>query len=656
VLAGGAYWIHRGCLRQRLGKQVLFLVSIEQFMSERTSQKPLSITQPEQTPEMAGPQVSSNYLVHQVEISRPLRRLQRLRGGAARFLLPPQMAPGWHGYGLAVLGVALASGCIALINRFVHISNVSLVYLLVVLLLAAAFGRGPALLASVLAFVAYDFLFIPPLYRFTIYDPTEWLSLSALLATALVLGQLTAALQVRAREARESQQRTATLYALAQLIASTADELFLLDALAHRLVEVFASAGVAASALLLPDEQRYLTLRASAPLEGTAGRLIRLATPEQMAAAKWAFRHGAAVSFPSAPDQVGIHTAMRMLYLPLQSSQQVVGVLGIAGAARIEHLAGNLPVRQPSGALRRVVIRQPDPQVELFQACCDQIALALERAALQQQAIHTEALRESNHLKDVLLGSVTHDLRTPLASIRAAASSLLEPGVTWSEAERHELLEAIDSSGARLDRLVSNLLDLSRLEAGVASPQRDWHLIGEVIAAVLDRLDLAGQLKGRAVQVGLPDELPLVPMDHEQIEQVLTNLIENALKYSPAESLICIHAQVNASSGELEVRVSDQGIGIPASELEAIFTKFYRVKQVRLPWAQQRPPIGTGLGLTICANIIQAHGGRIWAESQPGHGATFIFTLPIPAGGPANGTPDQPLAHEPATAPPEVAT
>ncbi len=605
---------------------------------------------------MAGPQVSSSYLVHQVEISRPLRRLQRWRTLALRFLLPPQMAPGWRGYGLAAVGVALASGCIALINLFVHISNVSLVYLLVVLLLAAAFGRGPALLASVLAFLAYDYLFISPLYRFTIDDPTEWLSLSALLATSLVLGQLTAALQVRAREARESQQRTATLYALAQIIASTTDQAFLLDALAHRLVEIFASAGVAASALLLPDEQRQLALRASAPLEGAAGRVMRMATPEQSAAAKWAFRHGAAASLPSPQSQVDPDTSLRMLYLPLQSSQQLVGVLGIAGSARIERLAGSLPVRQPSGALRRVVVRQPDPQIELFQACCDQIALALERAVLQQQAIHAEALRESNQLKDVLLGSVTHDLRTPLASIRAAASSLLEPGVTWSDSERRELLEAIDSSGARLDRLVSNLLDLSRLEAGVASPQRDWHLISEVIAAVLDRLDLAGQLQGRQVQVELPEELPLVPMDHEQIEQVLTNLIENALKYSPAERPVGVHVQINNPPGELEVRISDQGIGIPAAELEAIFTKFYRVQQVRLPWAQKRPPIGTGLGLTICANIVRAHGGRIWAESQPGQGSTFIFTLPIPADGPANGFYDQPPAHKLTTAPPEVTT
>jgi two-component system sensor histidine kinase KdpD len=214
---------------------------------------------------------------------------------------------------------------------------------------------------------------------------------------------------------------------------------------------------------------------------------------------------------------------------------------------------------------------------------------------------------------------------------------LLEPDVNWSEAEQRELLESITASASRLNRLVRNLLDLSRLEAGISVPQKDWHFIGEVVASVLDRLDLAGLGQDHHMQVQVPDTLPLVPMDHEQIEQVLTNLVENAIKYSPAGSDIRVQAEVKrtpAKGEELEVRVSDQGIGIPAAELEAIFDKFYRVQQVRLPWAKTRPPVGTGLGLAICTNIIHAHGGRIWVESQPGQGATFIFTLPIPAGRP----------------------
>ncbi|HLJ80707.1 MAG TPA: ATP-binding protein, partial [Ktedonobacterales bacterium] len=281
----------------------------------------------------------------------------------------------------------------------------------------------------------------------------------------------------------------------------------------------------------------------------------------------------------------------------------------------------------------------PDPHRELFAAFCDQIALALERTTLQRQAINAEILQESDRLKNALLGSVTHDLRTPLASIKAAASSLLQPEITWSDVSRRELLTAIDTGADRLNRLVSNLLDLSRLEAGVAAPMKDWYLIGDVIATVLDQLDLTGQTVDHRVVVDMSPDVPLVPMDYGQIEQVLTNLVENALKYSPAGSEICIQARTLASA-ELEVCVTDAGIGIPANELDAVFDKFYRVQHVRLPWATERPPIGTGLGLAICRNIIQAHGGRIWAESRPGKGSTFIFTLPIPADGPHGGLPE----------------
>jgi two-component system, OmpR family, sensor histidine kinase KdpD len=282
-----------------------------------------------------------------------------------------------------------------------------------------------------------------------------------------------------------------------------------------------------------------------------------------------------------------------------------------------------------TGATRSGPMTITDPLAELFAAFCGQVALALDRAVLQQQAVHAEALRESDRLKDALLGSVTHDLRTPLASIKAAASSLLDESVALSDADRRDLVESIDVSTDRLNRLVGNLLDLSRLEAGVAQPEKDWYLFDDVVATVLDRLDLAGQLRGRRIDVALLDALPLVLIDHAQLEQVMTNVIENALKYSPADSPVRISAEVITSPRELRVSVEDHGIGIPAFELEAIFGKFYRVQQVRLPWTSMRPPLGTGLGLAICAAIVQAHGGRIWAESELGKGVAFHFTLPL---------------------------
>jgi two-component system sensor histidine kinase KdpD len=591
-------------------------------------------------------------VVHRVTRAPKESFTTSFRALIVRFFLPASRMPGWKGYAAAVLGVALASVLIGLIGRVAQIANISLLYLLVVLWLATAFGWAPAFLASVLAFLAYDFFFIPPFHRLTVDDPAEWLSLFALLITALVLGQLTALVQARARDAKESQHRTATLYALAQLIASTTDQQALLDALVQRVLDVFTPAGVKACALFLPDANKQPIMRAAAT--GTlAATAFPLEQREQSALAAWALTQGSPVgrTLRLQADQ----PEYTVIYVPLQSRREVVGVLGLLGTAEIRSLVSRL-ARMPERSAAPVSARNGrGPETELFEAFGDQIALALERAALQQQAIHAEALRESNHLKDVLLGSVSHELRTPLASIQAAASSLLEPEVIWNKAEQRELLESITTSASRLNRLVSNLLDLSRLEAGVATPQKDWHFIGEIVATVLDRLDLAGQGQDHKMIVDIPDTMPLVPMDHEQIEQVLTNLIENGLKYSPVGSIIRIQANVQGSPQELAVHISDQGIGIPATELEAIFDKFYRVQQVRLPWAKTRPPTGTGLGLAICATIIHAHGGRIWAESQPGKGATFIFTLPIPAGSPEEDLAalEEPPTHQP-SAPPEV--
>lgn len=614
--------------------------------------------QHEQLAEAPAPAGPRGQVVYRVAPAPKASRSRSLRFLLARFLFPASRVPGWKGYVAAVLGVALASGVIGLIGQFIHIANISLIYLLVILWLATAFGWAPAFLAAVLAFLAYDFFFIPPVHHLTVDDPAEWVTLFVFLITALVLGQLTALVQARAREVRESQQRTATLYALAQLVASTSDQQALLDALVQRVLDVFMPAGVRACALFLPDPNKHLVMRAAAmgTLSPTA---FNLEQREQAALGGWALTQASPVGRRTLRlDDAHHQQEYSLIYVPLQSRREVVGVLGFLGMPESRRLVSRLARMSERSTAPLLAQHGCSLETELFEAFCDQIALALERAALQQQAIHAEALHESNRLKDVLLGSVSHELRTPLASIQAAASSLLEPEVTWNPAEQRELLESITTSAGRLNRLVSNLLDLSRLEAGVAVPQKDWHFIGELVAIVLDRLDLAGQGQDHQIQVEIPDTMPLVPMDHEQIEQVLTNLIENALKYSPAGSVIRIQAQVKALPEEgkaLEVRVSDQGIGIPAAELLAIFDKFYRVQQVRLPWTKTRPPAGTGLGLAICANIIHAHGGCIWAESEPGSGATFLFTLPIPAGGALADLPplEESEKYQP-TYPPEV--
>ncbi len=573
-----------------------------------------------------------------------LRPGSRLKSGGAWVKRLQQHELLFHqlgGYSAAALGVALTTFCIGLVRAIVHVENLSMAYLLVVLWLAVFFGRGPAILASLLAFLSYDFFFIPPTGTFLTEDPVQWISLFALLMTALVIGHLTAVVQAHASASLASQQRTERLHTLAQLIAATSDQHTLLQALVQQVVQTFAAAGVSACALLLPDSNARPQMRAMAPSTGRAVDALRVAGAEQGSLVEGVLQHGIAARLPDKSNEQRDQQAEETIfYMPLFSGNSVVGVLGMAGVPAVRCLVPHLFASVEKHPVQAQAGSSSEPEAAFFAAFCGHIALALEQIALRQEAIHAEALRESDRLKNALLGSVTHDLRTPLASIKAATSSLLEPGMIWQENQPRELIATIDASIDRLSHLVRNLLDLSRLEAGVAELEYDWHDIGDLIASVLEQLELAGQLGQRQVVVTLAENMPLALLDHGQIERVLTNLLENALKYSPPDSSIEVQAHVKENPPELEVRISDQGIGIAAQELEAIFEKFYRVQPVRLPWTSSPPALGTGLGLAICRNIIRAHRGRIWAESAPGSGSTFSFVVPIPPDGPEGALPE----------------
>jgi two-component system sensor histidine kinase KdpD len=583
--------------------------------------------------------VRSTHVVRRVQL-QPRDAVPPSWPAVARRQLEARLHAAALGYAGSILGVALVTVAIGLILReHVRITNISMIYLLPVLFLAAVFGRGPAVLASALAFLAFDFFFVPPVHTFQVYDPTEWSSLSLLLVTALVTGQLTATLRARAREAQLRQQETGTLYGLAQLIAAGSDLDTLLRRMAERVVDVFAPVGVEACTILLPGEDGRAVERTCAPPAGQAVAALSLRMQGRAYLVDEVLKHGAPLGpgAPLAPAAADGEDPVAVFYLPLRSGGRIVGALGIAGKPGIRALVatGKLEAHADGGGGG-----SSGSLLSLFAAFRDQISLAVERATLQEAAVHAEALRESDRLKDALLGSVSHDLRTPLAAIKATTSSLLQPGMQWSETERRDLIASIDESVDRLARLVSNLLDLSRLEAGVAAPHKDWHLLGEVVATALDRMELAGQLRDRKVSVEIPPDLPLVLIDHEQIEQVITNLIDNALKYSPVEAQVRLAASVRPEAAELEVRVSDEGVGIPVAELDAVFGKFYRVQRVQLPWAGARPSAGTGLGLAICQAIIRAHDGRIWAESRQGAGTTIVFTLPIPTDWPQGELPE----------------
>jgi two-component system sensor histidine kinase KdpD len=256
-------------------------------------------------------------------------------------------------------------------------------------------------------------------------------------------------------------------------------------------------------------------------------------------------------------------------------------------------------------------------ETRLIQTFASQAALALERARLAQAESRAQVLEESDRLKSAILSSVSHELRTPLSTIKAAASSLRGNDVSWDSPARVELIAAIDDESDHLNMLVGNLLDMSRIEAGVLKPKREWNIIAEIIGGVLARMKhLAGEHK---LEIDVPEDIPLVPVDYVQMEQVFTNLLSNSLKYAPANTVVRVRVRVEGES--IHAQVSNQGPQVPSEHLERIFDKFYRIT------AADRVT-GTGLGLSICKGIIEAHGGRIWAENLP-DGLGFNFTVPL---------------------------
>lgn len=292
----------------------------------------------------------------------------------------------------------------------------------------------------------------------------------------------------------------------------------------------------------------------------------------------------------------------------------------ITPPARLPELI--VPIQAARGALGEIRLWRAAPAISsserrLLQTFASQGALALERAWLAQAESRAKVLEESDRLKSAILSSVSHELRTPLSTIKAAASSLRGKEVNWDSPARTQLVAAIDDEADHLNMLVGNLLDMSRIESGALRPKREWNILSEILGGVLGRMrHLAEEHK---IEIDMSESLPLVPVDYVQMEQVFTNLVSNSLKYAPVNTVIRIRAQIEDES--IHVQIRNQGPQVPPEHLERIFDKFYRIT------AADRVT-GTGLGLSICKGIIEAHGGRIWAENVP-DGLAFNFTLPL---------------------------
>jgi two-component system sensor histidine kinase KdpD len=464
---------------------------------------------------------------------------------------------------------------------FFAASNLVMIYLLGVSFVALRYERGPAILASVLSVACFDFFFIPPHLTFAVTDTQYVVTFAIMLVVALLISNLASRVREQTEAARQRERRTAVLYAMSRDLAAAraADEVARLSA------RHVADAVSASAAVLLPRPDGHLV-----PLAGPDSAFTL--EPRDQAVARWVLEHGRMAG-------LGTNTlpGAGALFLPITGTRGPVAVLGVRPP-----MPGDFTTEQ----------------VHLLEALASQTAGALERAQLAEEAQHAQVDVETERLRNALLSSVSHDLRTPLAAITGAASTLLEDAEGMPGPTRQELTETIYEEADRLNRLVRNLLDMTRLQSGAVKVIKEWHPLEEIVGAALSRLET--RLTGRSVSTRLADGLPLVPLDGLLVEQVLVNLLENAVKYTPAGSAIDVSAWV--ADGAAVVEVADRGPGLPAGNEERVFEKFYRAESKEVSG-------GVGLGLTICRAIVSAHGGRIWAENRAGGGAAFRFTLPL---------------------------
>ncbi len=472
----------------------------------------------------------------------------------AAWLTSPQRPVRW----LLSLGICAAmTAALALLRQQLNAPTVAVLYFLPVALSAALWGLSAGVVASAAAFLAFNFFFITPYYSLLVHQLQDLLTLIVFLGVAIFVSQIVGRARASQAAAEAREQEAVQLYELSTALARLRQREAIAALVAARLQTVLGADAV------------------------EVGLRSETDNPEQTV---------------RRPDEASAPVTPPHWVVPL------------------------LTARNDLGEVRVWRLRQPLEAGEqrLLYTFTSQAALALEHASLEQAEVRSKVLEESDRLKTALLSSVSHELRTPLASIQAAVSSLRTGTVDWAASARAELLAMVEEEVVHLNRLVGNLLDMSRIEAGALRPQRQWNILADIVQGPLTRLRRAAE--NHHIVVAVPDDLPLVPVDHVLLDQVFTNLISNSLKYAPAGSTIRVSAEQTGDQ-TLRVQVRNQGPPVPLEHLGHIFDKFYRV------WAADRVT-GTGLGLSICKGIVEAHGGRIWAENQP-DGFALTFTLPL---------------------------
>lgn len=486
-------------------------------------------------------------------------------------------------------GIVVCASLVAALFAALHLAeaNVVMAYLAGVAWVAFRLGRGPAILASVEGVLAFDFLFVPPYHTFAVADTEYVLTFAVMLVIGLGISTLTARLKNQIASSRVRERRTSALYQLGRQLSSLSGRIFLAGAAAKQIAEI-CSAEVA---IYLRDPRGTPELVLG---ETTAVALDSRSLP----VAQWVIEHDqiAGAGTDTLPDASA-------LFLPLTASQQTVGALAVR-------------VPDPERLL------DPD-QRRLLEAFASQLALALERDQMALAAAEALVTAQAEQVRNTLLSGVSHDLKTPLAAIAGAASSLLQETLSDRETRR-ELLQTISEEAGRLGRLLENLLQMSRLESGAAPPNKQWHVLEEIVGSALQRT--RRELERHPVALHLPAGLPLVYVDGLLLEQVFVNLLENAARHTREETAVSISA---VSQGRwIRISVADDGPGILPGTEDRIFEKFYRAS----PPADSRR--GSGLGLAICRAVAEAHGGTITASNQPEGGAVFVLRLPLPENAP----------------------
>ncbi len=495
----------------------------------------------------------------------------------------PAKGISWQGYLASVLLVFIASLISRLLAPFLSPTNMVMIYLLSVVFASVRLGRDPAIITAFLGVLVFDFFFVPPHYTFAVADSEYILTFIGLFTVGVVISTLVAKGKERSEVMQTREIQTTSLYHLSRDLTGATDTSGIIRAVRYNMRE-----SLDADVIYFSPEQDHLKYTPFDPM-------IARNEPDlkEQAVAHWVFRNRQA-----AGRGTGTLNSSKYLYLPLNSANATLGVLGIQLADEKGYTSHQVRL--------------------LLDALVGQAAMALERVQLVQQAEQAQILATRENLERALLNSISHDLRSPLASITGILSSLKDQDTGLTDQAKRDLLTTASEEAARLNRFVTNLLNMTRLEAGVVQLKTDACDVQDLISCALAQTEK--QLADRSVQIHLPAVLPLVRMDMGLLTQVLVNLLENAAKFSPAGGEIDIRVQVDKPY--LTLAVEDQGHGIPETDLERIFDKFY---QVPIPEGRG----GTGLGLSICKGIVEAHGGTISARNRPDKGFAVKLKLPM---------------------------